>query len=160
MRRRSSGGWKLIVMKSTKHQAPSSREAPSSKSQVAGAASPHGNLGLKVGASLELGAWCLVLLLSLPFLVVAAAEIFFQPNIKADEQVAAAHFLYFEFWSAGAAVAPGNRNDRPGVAAHNRFERQFDGEIKVRSDQGTAAFNDRAAVRLKRIGGVIEFDVE
>jgi hypothetical protein len=34
-------------------------------------------------------------------------EVFFEPDIEADEDVAAAHFLDFELGGAGAAVAPG-----------------------------------------------------
>jgi hypothetical protein len=41
------------------------------------------------------------------FPVVPAGEVFFEPDIDADEEVAAAHFLDFEFGGAGAAVAPG-----------------------------------------------------
>ena len=45
---------------STKHQAPSTKEAPSTKHQRADAHEPH-LWSLKFGASLELGAWSLEL---------------------------------------------------------------------------------------------------
>jgi len=52
-------------------------------------------------------------------LVISLAEIFFQPQIEADEQVTAAHFLDFELGHASAAVTPGNRHHRPGISAND-----------------------------------------
>ena len=46
-------------------------------------------------------------------LVIAAAEILFQPDIQADEEVAAAHFLDGKFRISHAPVPPGNGNYRP-----------------------------------------------
>jgi hypothetical protein len=45
--------------------------------------------------------------------VVSTAKILFQPNVKTDKQITAAHFLYFELGLAGVPVAPGDRNNRP-----------------------------------------------
>jgi hypothetical protein len=42
------------------------------------------------------------------FPVIAAGEVFFKPDIEDDEEVAAAHFLDFQFGDAGAAVSPGD----------------------------------------------------
>lgn len=67
-------------------------------------------------------------------MVIAAAEIFFQPDIHADEQISAAHFFDLEFGLAGPAIAPRNRDNRPTVTANDRFEWQLDGDIKVRSN--------------------------
>ena len=53
--------------------------------------------------------------------VIAAAKVFFEPDVKADEKVAAAHFLDFELGCAGAAIAPGDWNHSPGITAHNCF---------------------------------------
>ena len=40
--------------------------------------------------------------------IIPSGKILFHPNIEADEEVAAAHFLDLEFGAAGAAVAPGD----------------------------------------------------
>ena len=65
--------------------------------------------------------------------VIAAAEILFQPNIQADEKIAAAHFLHFEFWNATAPVVPGNGDNRPAIASHNCLQRQFNSQIEMRA---------------------------
>src|SRR6266851_1487857 len=85
------------------------------------------------------------------FPVVAAAEIFLQPYIKADEQITAAHLLKLELGVAGAPVPPGDGNDRPTVSSHDGFERQLNREIEVRRDQRTAPVNHRAAVGFESI---------
>ena len=41
-------------------------------------------------------------------LVVAAAKVFFEPDVQADKKVTATHFLDFEFGGAGATIAPSN----------------------------------------------------
>ena len=92
------------------------------------------------------------------FPVIAAAEIFLQPNVEADEQVAAAHLPDLQLGLARAAVAPGDGDDGPGEPAHDRFERQFDREIEMRRDQGPAALDDLAPVGLEGVGGVVEAD--
>jgi hypothetical protein len=55
------------------------------------------------------------------FLVVSVAEVLFQPQIEADEQVAATHFLNLELGDAGSSITPGNRYRRPGVPANDGF---------------------------------------
>src|SRR5215471_5067497 len=64
--------------------------------------------------------------------VVAPAEILLQPTIERDEQIPAAHLLNFELRDAIAAVAPGDGDHGPRIAADDGFERKFDGEVKVR----------------------------
>src|SRR5437763_9283524 len=61
--------------------------------------------------------------------VIASAEVFFEPNVQADKKISAAHLTNLEFGFSGTSVAPGDRDDGPGVASHNRFERQFHCEI-------------------------------
>ena len=56
------------------------------------------------------------------FFVIAAAEILFQEDVHADEKVAAAHFLDFQFGFAAAAIAPGNGDDGPGIATHDGLQ--------------------------------------
>lgn len=55
------------------------------------------------------------------FLVVSAAEILFEPEIEANEQIAAAHFLDFEFGNTSSAIAPSNRHRRPRISANDRL---------------------------------------
>jgi NAD/NADP transhydrogenase alpha subunit len=63
--------------------------------------------------------------------VVTAAQVFFKPEIEANEKVPAAHFLNLQLGLAGSAVAPCNRNRRPGIAANDGLERKLNGEIEV-----------------------------
>jgi hypothetical protein len=55
--------------------------------------------------------------------VIPSGEIFFQPHIEADEEIAAAHFLDFEFGGAGAAVAPSDGDGGKTEATDDGFER-------------------------------------
>ena len=55
------------------------------------------------------------------FLIVAAAEVFLEPDIQADKKVATAHFLDFELGCTGAAIAPSDGNYCPGVTSHDCF---------------------------------------
>jgi len=82
---------------------------------------------------------------------VAPAEVFLQPAIESDEQVAAPHFLDFQLGFASPAVAPGDGRDGPGVAANNRLERQFDGDVEMRRKERTAAFDNGAPVALNAL---------
>src|SRR3954468_13286197 len=45
--------------------------------------------------------------------VIAAAEIFLEPDVEADKEITAAHFLDFQLGLAGAAIAPGDGDHRP-----------------------------------------------
>src|ERR1035438_5662296 len=92
--------------------------------------------------------------------VVATAEIFFQPYIGADEKVAAAHFLDLELGDTVFSVLPGDGYDRPGIAAHDGFERDLDGEVEMRCEKRPTAVNDGAAVSLEGVGGVVERDMK
>src|SRR6266567_8968894 len=95
---------------------------------------------------------------SLP--VVPTTEIFLQPQVEADEQVAAAHFLDFQFGYASSAVAPGNRHDGPGIAANDGLHRNLNRKVEVSREQRLATFNHLAAIRLERIRGVIQRNAE
>src|ERR1022692_3441914 len=96
---------------------------------------------------------------SLPF-VITAAEIFLQPDIKADEDIPAAHFLDPKFCDTMPAIAPGDWDHGPGIAAHDCFERYFDREIEVRRDQRTATVDHSFAVGFECVGRVVQPDVE
>ena len=89
--------------------------------------------------------------------IIAAAEILLQPDVQADEQIPAAHFLDLQLRDAGPAVAPGDRHHRPGVAAHDGLERQLDGEIEMRRQMsGRQPSITVAAVGLEGVGRVVE----
>ena len=45
-------------------------------------------------------------------MIVPAAEIFFQPEVENDKEVAAAHFPDLQFRDSVATIPPGNGNDR------------------------------------------------
>jgi hypothetical protein len=90
------------------------------------------------------------------FFVVAAGEVFFEPDVEDDEEVAGAHFLDFEFGEAGAAVAPGDGDGGEGVAADEGFEGEFDGDVEVGGEDGADAGDDVAAVGFEGVGGVVE----
>ena len=94
------------------------------------------------------------------FLIIAAAEIFFQPDIEADKKIPASHFLDFELGYAGAAIAPSDGHRCPRKSAHDGLERQFHREIEMRRNQRLAAVNRLAPVSLERICGVVELDPE
>jgi len=64
--------------------------------------------------------------------VVAAAEILFQPDIQADEEVTAAHLLDEELRRPRAAVSPGNRHNRPAISADYGLQWKFNGQIEMR----------------------------
>src|SRR6476646_5400646 len=54
-------------------------------------------------------------------LIVAFAKVFFEPDVEANEEVTATHFVDLEFGGAGATIAPSNWNHSPGIAAHDCF---------------------------------------
>ena len=92
--------------------------------------------------------------------VITPAEMLFQPDVAADEEVTTAHLLDLQFRLTRATVFPGDGHHRPGEATHNRFERQFHREIEMRRDERTAAVNHLAAIRFEGIGRVVERDAE
>jgi hypothetical protein len=91
---------------------------------------------------------------SLP--IVPARKVFLQPDIKDDEEVAAAHFFDFELGQAGAAVAPGDGDDGEAVAADDGFQGEFDGDVEVRRQDRLDAVDDFFAVGFEGVGRVVE----
>ena len=79
----------------------------------------------------------------------SAAEVFFQPDVEANEKIATAHFLDFEFGSSGIAAAPGNGDGHPGVPAYDRFQRNLNCHVEVRRDERPATVNDFLSVRFE-----------
>lgn len=80
-------------------------------------------------------------------------EIFFEPEKKSDKE-AAAHFL--ELGSAGAAVAPGDGNGGKIEATDDGFQREFDGDVEMRGEDGANAVDGFAAVGFEGVCGVVE----
>src|SRR5678809_793032 len=92
--------------------------------------------------------------------IIPPTEIFFQPDIQTNEQIATAHFFDLQFGVTSAPVTPGNRNDGPSEAAHNGFQRQFDGQVKMRGEERLTTFDHLSSIRFERVGRVVEFDTE
>jgi hypothetical protein len=83
------------------------------------------------------------------FPVVPAGEVFFAPNIGADEEVAAAHFLDFEFGGAGAAVAPDDGDGGETEAARDGSA-EAESSVGVRADLvsgGAGIFYEMPGIR-------------
>ena len=87
--------------------------------------------------------------------VISLAEVLFQPDVEADKEVAAAHFLDFQFRRAGAPVAPGNGERGPTKTADDRLERYFHRDIEMRRDERAAALDHFPAVGFKGVGGIV-----
>ena len=98
--------------------------------------------------------------LSLLHTIIPAREIFFQPDIEADEQIAAAHFFDLEFRLTGAAVAPGDGDDGEGKTSHNGFEGKLDRDVEVRRENGAYAIDHGFAVGLEGVSRVVEAMIE
>src|SRR5260370_31229118 len=61
-----------------------------------------------------------------PAVIVPSRKMFLEPQIKNDEEIAAADFLQLQLGNAGLAVSSGNRDRGVGIAAHDRLQRPFD----------------------------------
>ena len=66
------------------------------------------------------------------FPIIAPAEIFLQPYVKADKEISASHFSNRQLGFSRPAVTPGRRDSGPRVSTDDRFKRQLDREIKMR----------------------------
>ena len=88
--------------------------------------------------------------------VVAAGEVFFEPDIKADEKISTAHFPNCQLSDTMPSVAPCNGYDGPAISSHDGLERQLDRNIEVRRKNGPHAVNDRLPISLERVCCVIQ----
>jgi hypothetical protein len=70
--------------------------------------------------------------------VISRTEVLLQPDIKADEQIAAPHLFDFQLGRAGASVAPGDGERGPTKTAHDRLERYLHRDVKMRRNQRPA----------------------
>ncbi len=93
-------------------------------------------------------------------LVVSFAQVLFQPDVKADEKVAAAQFSYFQLSGTSAPVTPGNWERGPTEPAHDRLEWYFHRDVEMRCDQWPASFDHFPAIAFKGVGRIVEFHVE
>lgn len=92
--------------------------------------------------------------------VIAARKIFFQPDIKADEQIAAAHFLDLEFRLASAAVAPSDGDHGEGKSSDDGFERQLDCDVEVGRENRAYAIDHSFAIGFEGVGRIVKAVVE
>ena len=76
------------------------------------------------------------------FPIIPTRKILFKPNIEADEEISAAHFLDFEFCDAMAAVPPGDRDRGERKSAHDGFQGEFDGDVEVGAEDRANAVDD------------------
>src|SRR5881396_3868095 len=90
------------------------------------------------------------------FSVVAVAEIFFQPYVKADKQVSAAHFPNRQLSFPCPAIAPSDWDSGPRISTDDRFKRQLNREVEMRRNQWTAAIDYSFAVGFESVGRVVE----
>ena len=97
---------------------------------------------------------------SLLHTIIPAREIFLQPDIEADEKIAAAHFLDLEFRLTGAPVAPGDGDDGEGKSSDDGFERELDRDVEVRRENGAYAIDHGFAVGFEGIRRIVEAVVE
>ena len=92
--------------------------------------------------------------------IIPAREIFLQPDIEADEQIATAHFIDLEFRLTGAAVAPGDGYNGEGKSSDDGFERQLDCDVEVRREDRAYAINNGFSIGLEGVGRFVEAVVE
>ena len=92
--------------------------------------------------------------------VISSREIFFQPDMEADELIAVAHFLDLELCLTGAAVAPGNRDNGEGKSLGDGFEKKLDCDVEVRRQNRAYAIDHSFAVGLEGIRRIVEGVVE
>ena len=94
-----------------------------------------------------------------PF-VIPLAEVLFEPDVEANEKIAAAHLFDSKLWSAGTPVAPRDGECGPTKAPHDCLERYLHRDVEMRRDERATAFDHFPAVSLEGVGSVVEFDAE
>ena len=93
---------------------------------------------------------------ALKLIIVPAAEIFFQPEVENNKEVAASHLPYLQFCDSVATIAPSDGNDRKGVAANDSFEWQLNREVKVGREKRAETIQASFAVSLKGVSCVVQ----
>ena len=89
-------------------------------------------------------------------MIVPAAEIFFQPEVEDDKEVATSHFSNLQFRDSVAAITPSNGDNRKGVAANDSFEGYFDREVEVGREKRAETIQASFAVSLKGVSCVVQ----
>ena len=92
--------------------------------------------------------------------VVALGEMFLQPDVQHDEQIAAPHLLQLQLRHAFGPVEPADRDGAERVAADDRLERQFHRQVEVIREDRPQAVDDLAPVALERVRRVVERNAE
>jgi len=88
--------------------------------------------------------------------IVPLREIFLEPHVEDDEEVAAAHLFNFELGYSVASVAPSDGDNGEIVAADNGFQWKLDGDVEVGRQDRADAVDDLFAVSFEGVGGVVE----
>ena len=89
-------------------------------------------------------------------MIVPPAEIFFQPEVENNKEVAASHFSNLKFGDSVTAIPPGDGDDRKGVAANNSFQGQLNRKVKVGREKRAESIQAGFAVSLKGVSCVIQ----
>src|SRR4029453_17430511 len=89
------------------------------------------------------------------FQVVSATEVLLKPHVSHDKEIPATHLLNFQFGFPRSSIAPRNRHDSERIAAHNRFQGEFDSEIEMRGKERSASVKRRFTVCLESIRDVV-----
>jgi len=63
--------------------------------------------------------------------IIAASEVFLQPQIRTEKHVTTAHFLNLQFRYPRAPAAPGDWDRGPRVTADDGFEGQLDSDLEM-----------------------------
>src|SRR6267143_719184 len=88
--------------------------------------------------------------------VISLAKVFLQPDVEADEKIAAAHLFDFQLCGASAPVAPGYGQRSPAKTAHDRLEGYLHSDVEMGRDKRATPFDNFPPVGLKGVGGVVE----
>src|SRR5215472_11920481 len=86
---------------------------------------------------------------------ISLAEVLLEEAIENDEKIARSHFADLKLGHALLAVDPKIWHDRISVAAHDRLQRQLDGQIKMLREQWLDSGDYCPAVHLERIRDVV-----
>ena len=89
-------------------------------------------------------------------MIVTSAEIFLEPEVENDKEVAASHFPDLQFRNSVAAVSPSDGNNRKGVTADDSFEGEFYREVEVGREKRPEAIQASFAVSFECIGCIIQ----
>ena len=89
-------------------------------------------------------------------MVISPAEIFLEPEVENDKEVATSHFPDLQFRNSVAAIPPGDGNDSKRVAANDGFEREFYREVEVGREKRPEAIQASFAVSFECIGCIIQ----